>query len=89
MKLRVYAVLDKAVQAYLTPLCFRSHGEAMRSFGDAVLNRDSVFFKHKEDYAFCFIGWYDDSLGQFVDCTAPAVVCEAATVSLNGFEAAD
>lgn len=79
MRLRVYAVLDKAVQAYLNPMCFRSQGEALRSFQDAVAAEGTPFNKHKADYAFCFLGFYDDGLGRF-ESEPPMVVAEAATV---------
>lgn len=79
MRLRLYCVLDKAVQAYNPPLCFRSEGEAMRSFLDAVLDTKTAFAKHKDDYAFCFLGYYDDGLGAF-ETTAPLVIAEAATI---------
>lgn len=83
MKMRVYAVLDKAVAAYLNPLLFRSHGEAVRSFQDAIANEGSQFAKHKSDYAFCHLGFYDDNLGAF-DCGAPVVVMEGATALESG-----
>lgn len=79
MRLRLYAVMDKAVQAYNPPMCFRSEGEAIRSFYDAVKQNGTNFNKFKRDYAFCFLGHYDDNLGQF-EGQAPVVVAEALTV---------
>lgn len=78
MKMRVYAVLDKQVEAFLPPLCFRSEGEAKRSFIDACAAEQSQLSRHKADYSFCFLGYYDDNLGSF-DCGAPVVVLEGAT----------
>jgi len=79
MKLRVYCIFDKAVQAYLQPFVFRSEGEALRSFMDAVGAEGTPFSKHKQDYCFCWLGYYDDGLAQF-DCHPPEVVAEASTV---------
>jgi len=79
MRLRVYSVLDKAVSAYLPVLMFRSEGEAIRAFADSVATEGSHFAKHRGDFALCFLGWFDDHLGQF-DCSASVVVAEAATV---------
>lgn len=79
MKLRLYAVLDKAVQAFNAPLVFRSEGEALRSFHDAVVDPKTQFNKYKRDYSFCFLGYYDDSIGAF-ECGAPVVVAEASTI---------
>lgn len=78
MRLRMYAVLDKAVMAYLQPMIFRSVGEAHRSFKDAVASEGTQFAKHKTDYSFCFIGMYDDNLGQVESCP-PTVELEGAT----------
>lgn len=83
MRLRVYAVLDKAVQAYLNPMVFRSEGEALRAFLDAVSAEGTPFGKHKQDYAFAYLGFYDDGLGQF-ECGPPVIVAEAATIAFNG-----
>lgn len=79
MKLRVYAVLDKAVQAYLQPLVFRAEGEALRAFYDAVSAEGTPFAKHKHHYAFCFLGYYDDNLGTFMS-QSPVAVAEGATI---------
>lgn len=78
MRLRVYSVLDKAVQAYLPPMCFRSEGEAKRSFIDALRNEGLSFAKHRADYAFCFMGYFDDNTGTF-DCAVPVVALDGAT----------
>lgn len=79
MIMRMYAVLDKAVSAFLPPFCMRSEGEAIRSFQDAVSREGTPFNAHKSDFSLCYIGTYDDSLGQMVSAP-PSVVAEAATV---------
>lgn len=88
MRLRVYAVYDKAVQAFLSPMVFRSDGEAKRSFCDALAASESQISRHKQDYAFAFIGLYDDNLGTFICETSPTIVLEGATAlaSLNSPE---
>lgn len=79
MKLRMYAVLDKKVEAYLPPLCFRSEGEALRSFVDSTKGTKQIA-DHASDYAFCFIGFYEDTLGQVTPNDKGAqVVMEGAT----------
>lgn len=82
MILRVYAVLDKAVEAYLNPMVYRSEAEAVRSFQQAVMQEGSPFNKHKKDYVFCFLGTYNDSLGMF-ESSSPVVVADAQTIE-NG-----
>lgn len=66
MKLLMFCVFDKAVNAYLPPLFFRARGEALRSFTEAVNNRDQNFNKHPNDYLFMYLGEFDDSAGTFV-----------------------
>lgn len=80
MKLRLYAVLDKAIMAFNPPLCFRSEGEAIRSFGHAVNDERGMIGRYKSDYAFCFLGIYDDVTGQ-VESVPAKLVAEASTVS--------
>lgn len=77
MRLRLYAILDKAVEAYHPPLVFRSEGEAKRSFIDAISGQGQIA-SHKEDFAFCFLGFYEDTLARF-ECASPIVVLEGAT----------
>ncbi|WNK12550.1 MAG: nonstructural protein [Microvirus sp.] len=76
---RVYVVLDKAVQAFNQPLIFRSEGEALRAFMEAVLTEGTQFNKHKRDYTFCFAGTFNDSTGM-VSSEPPVPIAEASTV---------
>lgn len=84
MKMRMFAVLDKAVQAFNAPFCVRTEGEAKRAFANEVANAQGQIGRHRADYSLYYIGVYDDALGQ---CTAepPVVVAEASTV-LNEME---
>lgn len=61
----IYSVFDKKVGAFGTPLFFRSRGEAIRSFSDAVQDGQSQFCKHPEDYGFAYLGSFDDGSGSF------------------------
>lgn len=79
MRFEIYAVRDKAVDAFVQPLFFRSKGEALRSFLDAVKSND-MFKAHPEDYDFYSLGTYDDNTGEFVSA-GPVVV-------LTGMQAA-
>lgn len=64
MMLYVCAVFDKKVNSYGNPQCFRTKGEATRTFMDAVSD-DKNLRKHAEDFIFCFLGMYDTNQGQF------------------------
>ena len=76
MILEVYAVHDAAVGAYNKPLFFRSRGEAVRSFQDAVRDPQNGFSAHGSDFTFWLLGSYDDSNGAIVRID-PERVCGA------------
>lgn len=67
MTFDVCAVYDKKVNAFMAPQCFRTKGEAMRSFMDAVVQEGSMMKRYAEDYVFYWIGVYDDHIGQYVN----------------------
>lgn len=76
MKLEVYAVHDSAVGAFNNPLFFRSRGEALRSFSDAVADEKNGFVAHAEHYSFWMIGTYDTNSG-LLEPVAPDRLCGA------------
>lgn len=67
MKLQMYAVYDRMVEAYMQPFFVRSRGEAVRMWKATVNEANSNFGKHAKDYACVYIGDWDDSSG-VVDC---------------------
>lgn len=68
---KVYTVYDTAVAAFMTPFFCRSHGEAIRSFSDAINDEKSNLAKHLQDYSLFYIGDFDDSSGDIVKPLAP------------------
>lgn len=66
MRLEMFTVYDKAVQAYLPPFYCRSHGEALRSFTATVNEKDHQFNKYAADYVLFHLGQFDDAGGVFV-----------------------
>lgn len=57
------AVWDNKVGAFMQPFVSRSKGEAIRSFSDAVGDKQSPFCKHPEDYHLASLGEFDDNSG--------------------------
>lgn len=77
MKLEIYAVHDAAVGAFNRPLFFRSRGEAIRSFADAVGVPENGFVKAPQDYTFYHIGDFDDLTAKISPLELPFRVCGA------------
>lgn len=77
MKLAAYVIFDQATGAYLRPFFQLTDSQATRSFSDTLLNAESDFAKHPEDYSLWRIGQYDDNKGAFLpedkECIATAL----------------
>jgi hypothetical protein len=67
MKMKIYAVRDSKMNAYATPMFLQSDGHAIRSFGDAINqeDKDSLLWKHSEDFDLFALGEYDQETGMF------------------------
>lgn len=63
MRLEMYAVRDKQVGAYMVPFFCRTRGEAIRSFTDAVGDKNTQFCKYPADYHLFYLGEFDDAGG--------------------------
>lgn len=70
-KLSVFAVYDSKVQAFASPFFMRAKGEAVRAFQEAVNDPSTSLCKYPEDFSLMELGEYDESTGQFSNCTAP------------------
>lgn len=68
MKLNIYSIYDKAVQAYMRPFFLQADSAAKRAFGDLVVDADHEISKHPEDYALFRIGEFDDGTGELDQC---------------------
>lgn len=73
MKLKIMAVYDSKVEAFMTPMFFQAVGQAVRSFSDAV-NGDSEFSKHPEDYVLFELGEFNPQTGMVESLSAPKSV---------------
>lgn len=62
----VFAVRDKAIDAFMQPFFARNAGEAMRMFADACNDEKGVFNRHAADYTLFRIGTWDDTSGLLV-----------------------
>jgi len=72
--LYMFAVLDKAVMAYMTPFFCRAKGEAIRTFSDAVNDKQSPFFRHPSDFELFYVGGFDPANGHCVVVSSERLV---------------
>ncbi len=79
MKVRMYAVFDKAISAFNSPFTARTDGEAKRSFASAVADERGQIGRHRADFSLFVVGEYDDSLGA-VAAWPPQCMAEAVSV---------
>lgn len=79
MIMEVFSVYDKKIGAYMVPQFFRTKGEAIRAWMDAVASESAPFKRHSEDYVFCRLGTYDDNSGSFINHSSgvPEIVMSA------------
>lgn len=63
MILKIFAVQDKQVEAYMQPFFSPTIGAAIRMLTDALLDQNSTFSKHTTDYTLYQIGEFDDANG--------------------------
>lgn len=62
----IFAVRDRAIDAFNQPIFVRAQGEALRSFIDEVNNPQSPMNAHPEDYDLYLLGAYDEDTGELV-----------------------
>lgn len=61
---QVFAVRDRALDAFMQPFFVQSTGVAVRSFSDEVNRPESPMNAHPDDYDLYCIGDYDESTGK-------------------------
>lgn len=63
MKLEIFAVKDRALDAFMRPWFAQSTGQAMRMFTDEINNPQGEMNKHPDDYDLWHIGYFLDNTG--------------------------
>lgn len=71
MRLMVFAVYDEKAAAFAAPFCLTSKGLAVRSFADAVADKNTQLAKHPGEYKLYLLAEYDDNSGAFVSLPQP------------------
>jgi len=78
MKLKIYAIIDYKVGAFMRPFFAQSNGEALRIWEDSVNDQKSGFFKHPSDYCLYELGAFDPIGGRIDTLETPNVLGTAA-----------
>lgn len=66
--LKMCCIHDTKAEAWMTPLFFQANGQAVRSFGDAIRDKNSEMGKHPEDYHLYCLGEFDPQSGVVIAC---------------------
>lgn len=65
MKLKVFAIYDTKVGAYMQPFHMQTAGQALRAWEDSCQDQSTQFAKHPSDFQLFEIGTYDESTGTY------------------------
>lgn len=63
----VFAVRDRAINAYMSPIAYTAEGQAIREFVDEVNRAESPLNKHPEDYDLYRLGTFDDNTARYTN----------------------
>ena len=74
---KVYAIYDRALEAYTSPMFFRANGEALRAFMDEAARADSKINVHPEDFAIWFVGTWNEDTGELLGLEEPMLLARA------------
>lgn len=80
MKINVYSVFDVKSAVFAHPFYMAADGVAVRAFGGAVNEPDSLMCRHPSDFSLYRIGQFDDSVGLLIAEKQPVALCTAASV---------
>lgn len=65
MRLLAFSIYDSKVERFIQPFFDVTTGSAIRSFGDAVNDNSTAFWKHAEDYTLFHVGIFNQEKGTF------------------------
>lgn len=86
MKLKIFAVYDSKVAAYMQPFFMRTTGEALRAWGTTAADTSTQFNKYPGDFSLFEIGSFNEETGEVKALPARinlGTALEHQTTSLN------
>lgn len=75
MKMNLYVIRDQRT-SFMTPSVDFNDQSAVRNFEHAVLQKDSLFNTHAEDYSLYRIGLYDNESGRITPEDFPVLILD-------------
>lgn len=75
MKLNCYVIRDQRT-SFMTPTFDYNDQSAIRNFEHAVLQKESLFNSHAEDYSIYRIGEYDNNTGVITPESSPVLILD-------------
>jgi hypothetical protein len=86
MEMKMFAIRDEKLEAFMSPMFFRSNGEAIRAFFDEVERPDSKMHRHPGDYVLYFVGVWTDDNGVVLGLEEPLALVSADEIGPFGKE---
>lgn len=80
MRLMICSIFDAKVGVYSPPMLYKTKGEAIRAFTDAVNDPQLPFKRHPEDYRLFYMGDWEDTTGELLSPRTPEPLIGAAEV---------
>lgn len=77
MKMKIVAIKDLAVQAFMQPNFVSHVGLATRQFGEVCNDEKHEFFRHAKDFEIYELGEFDDQTGEFDHNECPRLLARA------------
>ncbi len=76
--MKIYAIRDTCVKAFLLPMYFQNNAAATRAIGDAVnkATEENQFYQHPEHFQLYHLGEFDEDTGQITPNVAPEFVVD-------------
>lgn len=69
--MKLYAIFDSAVKAFMRPFVAQSHGDAIRAFKDLLMEHEHPVARHPEDYSLFFVASFNEQSGVVTGEQAP------------------
>lgn len=75
--MKIFSVHDSKAEAYLTPIYFRTKGEAIRAFESTCQDKDSQFNKYPSDFTLVELGDFNELTSLITSLPIPLTLSHA------------